>query len=214
VTILPLRQTCPLVRKSRRDSSNRCVHLAESTFKRGSDREPNHSFLHCHFSSNLSVLAAILFPCHGRLTHTPVPAVCCSGTWFYCENHEPSLLSFVAQLLEFQGTWSEEPTPLEAPQVDALIDKVNLLKEKGLTRVCIAAHWLACRVQPLKKQVHSGWEYSGLQDPTRETQEKMAPELLVKHLGEIFQDISTWLTDEQVRPYQIGIERDPVRHPT
>jgi hypothetical protein len=40
--------------------------------------------------------------------------------------------------------------------VAALIDKVNLLKEKGLTGVCIAAHWLAHQVQPLKKQVHLG----------------------------------------------------------
>jgi hypothetical protein len=30
-------------------------------------------------------------------------------TWFYCENHEPSLPPFVGQLPEFQGSWSEEP---------------------------------------------------------------------------------------------------------
>jgi hypothetical protein len=136
------------------------------------------------------------------------------GTWFYFENHEPSLPSFVGQLPEFHGTWSEEPTPLEAPEVAALIDKVNLLKEKGLTSVCAAAHWLARRVQPLKKQLHLDWEYSGLQDLTWETQEKMSPELLVKHLGEIFQDISAWPADEQVDPYHIGIERDSVRCPT
>jgi hypothetical protein len=97
--------------------------------------------------------------------------------------------------------------------VATLIDKVNLLKEKGLTGVCIAAHWLAHQVQPLKKQVHLGWKCSRLQEPTWETQEKMAPELLVKHLGEIFEDISTWPADEQVRPYHIGIERDSVRLP-
>jgi hypothetical protein len=67
-----------------------------------------------------------------------------------------------------------------------LIDRVNLLKEKGLIGMCMAAHWLAHRVEPLKKQVHSGWEYSGLQDLTRETQEKMTSELLLKHLGEMF----------------------------
>jgi hypothetical protein len=94
-----------------------------------------------------------------------------------------------------------------------LISKVLLLKEKGLTGVCVAAHWLARQVQPLKKQVHPGWEYSGLQDPTQETQEKMTPELLVKHLGEIFQDISSWSSDKQVCSYHIGIERDPVRCP-
>jgi hypothetical protein len=73
MAILPLRQTCPLVRESRCDSSNHWALLTESAFKRGSDREPNHSFLHCHFSSNLSALIAILFPYHGDLTPTPIP---------------------------------------------------------------------------------------------------------------------------------------------
>jgi hypothetical protein len=107
-------------------------------------------------------------------------------TWFYCENHEPSLPPFVSRLLEFQGTRNEELTPLEATQVAALTDKINLLKEKGLTGMCVAANWLARRVQPLNKNVHLGWEYSDLQDPTQESQEKIIPELLVKHLGEIF----------------------------
>jgi hypothetical protein len=68
------------------------------------------------------------------------------GTWFYCKNHELCLPGFVDRLPEFQGIWSEEPTPLETPQVAALIDKVNLLKDKGLTSVCVAAHWLTRRV--------------------------------------------------------------------
>jgi hypothetical protein len=95
--------------------------------------------------------------------------------------------------------------------VVALINKVNLLKGKGLTSVCVAAHWLAHQIQPLKKQVHPGWEYSCLQHPTRESQEKITPELLVKHLREMFQDIFSWPSDEQVRPYHIGTERDSVR---
>jgi hypothetical protein len=78
------------------------------------------------------------------------------GTWLYYENPEPSLPSFIGELLEFQGTWSEEPTPLKAPQVVALMDKVNRLKEKGMTGMCMAAHWLARRVQPLKKHIHPG----------------------------------------------------------
>jgi hypothetical protein len=61
--------------------------------------------------------------------------------------------------------------------------------------------------------VHPGWEYSGDQDPTQETNEKITPERLMKLLYEMFQDTSSWLTDVQVRSYHIGIERDPVRHP-
>jgi hypothetical protein len=96
-------------------------------------------------------------------------------TWLYCENHEPCLPPCVAHLLEFQGTWSEEPTPLKLPQVAAPTNKINLLKEQGLTGVCVATHCLARGVLPLKKQVHLGWEYSGLQDPTQETNEKITP---------------------------------------
>jgi hypothetical protein len=36
-------------------------------------------------------------------------------TWFYCENHEPSLPAFVGQLPECQGTCPEEPIPFELP---------------------------------------------------------------------------------------------------
>jgi hypothetical protein len=35
------------------------------------------------------------------------------------------------------------------------------------------ANWLAHQVTPLKKQVHPGWEYSELQDPTQETFDKI-----------------------------------------
>jgi hypothetical protein len=60
----------------------------------------------------------------------------------------------------------------------------------------MAAHWLARRVQPLRKQTHLGWEYNGLKDPTWESQEKLTPEFLAKHLGELFQGTSSWPIDE------------------
>jgi hypothetical protein len=33
----------------------------------------------------------------------------CHKSWFYCENHEPSLPSFISQLPEYNRTWLEEP---------------------------------------------------------------------------------------------------------
>jgi hypothetical protein len=60
------------------------------------------------------------------------------------------------------------------------------MKECGLIRVCVATHWLARRVIPLKKPVHPGWEYSGVQDLTQETNEKITLECLVKLLKEMF----------------------------
>jgi hypothetical protein len=79
---------------------------------------------------------------------------------FYCKNHEPSLPPFVGRLPMFSGTWSEEPTPAELPIIAALANCVNDLKNQGLTSVCVAAHWLARQVTPLKKHVHPEWEYS------------------------------------------------------
>jgi hypothetical protein len=68
-------------------------------------------------------------------------------------------------------------------------------------------------VIPLKKQVHPGLEYSGAQDPTRETTDKIGPDHLVSLLEVVFQNISSWPTDEQVRAYHIGVERGLVRRP-
>jgi hypothetical protein len=52
-----------------------------------------------------------------------------------------------------------------------------------------------------------------VQHPTRETNEKITLEHLTKLLEEMFQDTTSWPTDEQVRSYHIGVERDPVRCP-
>jgi hypothetical protein len=87
-------------------------------------------------------------------------------TWFYCENHEPILPSFIGRLPEYNGSWNEEPTLAELPLVAALSNRVNDLKAHDLTIVCVAANWLAYQVMLLKKQVHPGWEYSRLQDLT------------------------------------------------
>jgi hypothetical protein len=95
----------------------------------------------------------------------------------------------------------------------ALTNKINLLKERSLTGVCMAAYWLARWVLPLKKEVHPDWEYSGFQDPAQETSDKITLEHLVKLLEEMFQDTSSWPTDEQVCSYHIRVERDPVKRP-
>jgi hypothetical protein len=118
------------------------------------------------------------------------------GMWFYYENHKLSPSPFVGRLPEFQRSWSEEPTPLELPHVAALTNKINLLKERGLTGVSVAVHWLAYRVLPLKKQVHPGWEYSGIQDLAQETSDKITPEHLLKLLEEMFQDTSSCPSDK------------------
>jgi hypothetical protein len=50
----------------------------------------------------------------------------------------------------------------------------------------MVANWLIHRVTPLKKQLHPGWEYSGVQDPTRETSDNLEAKKMAKHLQETF----------------------------
>jgi hypothetical protein len=66
---------------------------------------------------------------------------------------------------------------------------------------------------PLKKQVHPGWEYSSLDNPTRETTKKIRTSQLVKLLEEMIQNTSSWPMVEQVHTYHLGMERDSIRPP-
>jgi hypothetical protein len=74
----------------------------------------------------------------------------CHKSWFYCENYEPSLPSFVGRLPEYNRTWIEESTP-DLHIVATLANRVNDFRRHGLTGVCVATNWLAHRVTPLKK---------------------------------------------------------------
>jgi hypothetical protein len=58
--------------------------------------------------------------------------------------------------------------------------------------------------------MHPGWEYSGVQDPTRETSDNIKANKMVELLQEMFQNINNWLTPEQVRTY-LQVVRDPLR---
>jgi hypothetical protein len=60
--------------------------------------------------------------------------------WFYYKNHEPSLPPFVGRLLEYDGSWVEQPMSAEMPVVEALTNRVSELKRLGLTGVDVIAN--------------------------------------------------------------------------
>jgi hypothetical protein len=92
-----------------------------------------------------------------------------------------------------------------------LASRVSELKGSGLTGFGVAANWLARQAIPLKKQVHPGWEYCRVQDPTQESGDNIEASELVELLKEMFQNINSWLTLEQVRTYHLQVARDLVR---
>jgi hypothetical protein len=68
---------------------------------------------------------------------------------------------------------------------------------------------------PSKKASSPGLGVQQIPRPnlTRETSDKITPEHMVKLLEDMFQDTSSWPTDEQVRSDHIVVERDLVRRP-
>jgi hypothetical protein len=95
---------------------------------------------------------------------------------------------------QFDVTWVEESVASEITVVTILANRVSELKGLGLTGVGVAANWLARLVTPLKKLVHLGWEYYGVQDLTRESGDNIEANKPVELLQEMFQSTSSWPT--------------------
>jgi hypothetical protein len=87
------------------------VHLCEAYL----GIPPNFPLLKSYFflkyqpcAANWKVIGGVGLQTHPRASFLDLPlksSLCgWHGTWFYCDNHEPSLPSFVGRLLEFQGT--------------------------------------------------------------------------------------------------------------
>jgi hypothetical protein len=64
---------------------------------------------------------------------------------------------------------------------------------------------------PLKKKVHPRWEYNGLEDPSRESTDKLKVSEVLKLLQEMFSNTSSSPTAEQVHAYHLRVERDLIR---
>jgi hypothetical protein len=55
----------------------------------------------------------------------------------------------------------------ELKKIKPLLEKIQTLKQQGLTGFGIVASYLRRRVQPLKARENYGFEYSGAEDPSR-----------------------------------------------
>jgi hypothetical protein len=61
------------------------------------------------------------------------------------------------------------------------------------------------------KQLHIGWEYNSVPDPTQETSSNLAASKMVELLHEMFQNINSYPTPEHVCTYHLKVLRDLVR---
>lgn len=65
-----------------------------------------------------------------------------------------------------------------------------MLKEKGLTGVGIAFSFMKRRIQPLQERVHLGFEYEGINDPSRMAPEDISDETVLMRLSRMFTGVA------------------------
>jgi hypothetical protein len=79
-------------------------------------------------------------------------------------------------------SWTEYPTDQEVADAGALLAKVGLLKERGLTAEAMVADFIFKNIQPLKDRAYPAYLYRGLADSTRVTNRRIPAVDLVSWL--------------------------------
>jgi hypothetical protein len=104
------------------------------------------------------------------------------------------------QIPEPNSRWSELPSEEDMGQVRELL---SLIDNKSVNGALVAGNWLAWRVQPLKGRVNYLFEYSGRDDPSRETKEKATASWLNYRMGTLFErfDPKTSYPENRVQPF-------------
>jgi hypothetical protein len=94
--------------------------------------------------------------------------------WFIVENHGNSLPPRSGRQPDVRTpSWTESPTDQEVTEAGALLAKVGLLKERGLTAEAVVADFVFKNIQPLKDMAHPAYLYRGLADSTRVTNRRI-----------------------------------------
>nr|TKW00840.1 hypothetical protein SEVIR_8G138800v2 [Setaria viridis] len=92
--------------------------------------------------------------------------------------------------LQYNRRWLNQPIDSERDQVDELLARIDVLKEKGLTGAVVAASFLKRRVQPLQLRQTWGYEYSGRSDPSRMSPDDISIDEIMVRLNRMLKNVS------------------------
>uniref|UniRef100_A0A0A8YQ62 Transposase (putative) gypsy type domain-containing protein n=1 Tax=Arundo donax TaxID=35708 RepID=A0A0A8YQ62_ARUDO len=89
--------------------------------------------------------------------------------WFYMYNYNRFLPPFDGNIPVVNENWFALLSPSDMGQVNQLLDIIHSLKAQNLTAIGIAINFVSRRVQPLKDQIHLGFEIHGNSNLTHES---------------------------------------------
>ena len=95
-------------------------------------------------------------------------------------------------------------------QVHQLLDIIEERKKAGVTGLGVVLSFVNRRVHPIKERVNLGYEFSGVGDPTRESDVAWTPGALVDRLKPLFTSDVILNNDGCLRPYSLDKPTDEV----
>ena len=75
--------------------------------------------------------------------------------------------------------------------MEELLDRIAKRRREGVTGATVVSSWLRRQVQPLQSRIYSGFEYTGLYDPSRFSSEKTGRDEAMVLLYNLFEGVST-----------------------
>ena len=108
--------------------------------------------------------------------------------WFYVGNLSSSLPVRTPSPPVKRPSWNSRGG--RVGQVNFLLGEIERLKaDHQITGVSVVAHWPLWRVQPLQRRVHLAFEYTGEEDPTRYTREKISEDDLEVRVAALLKNV-------------------------
>jgi hypothetical protein len=79
----------------------------------------------------------------------------------------------------------------ELQAIKPLLERIQTLKQQGLTSLTIIASYMRHRVQPLKEREHLGFEYSRAKNPSRMVPAlELTEEEVLEHLRKVLKGVT------------------------
>ena len=107
--------------------------------------------------------------------------------WFYVQNQWDSFPTITSgapiQWLE----WNKKP--VDESQIPELLERIAILRQNNLTGGAVVFDWMKRRIQPLQAQETLGFQYQGIVDLSRYSEEVISDEEAFSRVQRLLRDV-------------------------
>jgi hypothetical protein len=125
------------------------------------------------------------------LTNSPPIFLDGKSHWFYIENHVPQLPERSGKPPVLRPEWNTELSKGDMDQVDELLAIIAAHKEIGVTGASVMFSFSKRRIQPIQQYHTLGFEYMGVEDPSRMCAEELTDDATLIRVKRVLLDVNT-----------------------